>query len=488
MSEILSRRTLFERARVAAAGLGLGAMSPRSTWARPAGANDAVRVAIVGLRKRGKEHIETFLKLPGVRITALCDCDTQFLDAERAKFQDRRQKVATYVDYRKMLEDNNVDAVVVVTPDHWHALMTVWACQAGKDVYVEKPASHNIREGRRMIRAARKYGRIVQVGSQNRSDVGLRRAVPYIHEGNLGRIIRTYGIHCGERRSIGKANGPQPIPATADYDLFQGPADLVPLARRNLHYDWHWFWDTGTGEMGNIGGHQIDHNRWALGEKAVAPNVICFGGRFGYDDDGETPNTQFALFDYRPAPLIYEIRGIPRVKDARKFDRYRGRRASLCIECENGYFAGGRGGGWVYDNEGKRVKEFHGDSGRTHQDNFIAAVRSRNTADLHAPLTEGHVSATMCHMANISFRLGRRESPGAIRKAIEGNDVLEEFFDRLVRHLRANGVDLDRTQLVLGPRLTFDAQAEQFTGESADLANLFLTRNYREPFVIPEIG
>jgi predicted dehydrogenase len=454
--------------------------------AKVRGASGDIRVAIVGLRKKGKEHIKDFRKLPGVRVVALCDCDTDFLEFEAKQFKKRDESVKTCVDYRRLLDDNEIDAVVLSAPDHWHALMTVWACQAGKDVYVEKPASHGIWEGRKMVEAARKYKRIVQVGSQNRSDVGLREAIPYIQAGHLGPIKMVHSLHYGRRGSIGKVDGPQPIPSTCDYNLFQGPAPLLPLRRKQLHYDWHWIWDTGTGEMGNIGAHQIDHARWAMGQQTVAPSAVSLGGRFGYDDDGQTPNTQIVYFDYRPVPLTYEIRALTRRKGDPALDTFRGMRASLRVECEGGFFAGGRGGGWAYDNDGKRIRQFKGDGGADHQANFIKAVRSREVRDLRADIQEGHISATLCHMANISYRLGQRQSPRAIKEAVSKNDILAESVDRLLSHLEANEVDLDKHPVALGPAVTFDAEQERFVGQSAEFANMFLKRIYRPPFVVPD--
>jgi len=464
----------------AAVAVGAGTLS------RVRGANDDIRLAIVGLRKKGKEHLDIFPKVPGVRIVAICDADTQFLDAEEKKFRDRGEKVTRYVDYRRLLDDKGVDAVVIVTPDHWHALMTVWACQAGKDVYVEKPLSHNIWEGRKMVEAARKYGRIVQTGSQDRSDIGERAAVKYIRDGNLGQIKLARAISYGLRESIGRVNGPQPIPASLDYDLFQGPAPLVPLMRKELHYDWHWFWDTGTGEVGNLGAHNVDESRWAIGRKDVAPRAVTIAGRVAMHDDGQTPNTQITFFDYDPIPIVYEVRGLRRRKGLRAREHYRGTSFGMIIHCEGGYFAGGRGGGWAYDKKGKKVKQFPGDGGIGHQANFIKAVRSRKVSDLRADALEGHVTATLCHMANISYRLGRKESPEGITEAVAGNRVLAEAFERCVKHLKANEVDLDREPLTIGPVLTFDAESERFVGEFGNMANMYLRRNYREPFVVPD--
>jgi predicted dehydrogenase len=483
----LNRRSFLHRSAGVGVLLGLGARAVRSARARPLGANDAINVAIVGLRKKGIQHIEVFRKLPGVRVVALCDADTQFIDLQKAKFDERNESVKTYVDYRKLLEDQDVDAVVVATPDHLHALMTVWACQAGKDVYIEKPATHDIWEGRKMIEAAGKYGRIVAVGSQNRSDVGLREAIAYVQAGNLGEIrsMRTFAFF--PRESIGKVNGPQPVPDTVDYDLFQGPASLLPLRRRDLHYRWHWSWDTGTGELGNLGAHTIDDARWALGQDTLSTRVFALGGRFGYDDDGETPNTMIVYIDFKPVPMTYEIRGLPRAKGSSAMDDYNRLRVTMHIECEGGSFAGGRGGGFTYDHQGNRMKHFPGDGGETHQANFIEVLRSREVGDLRADLRAGHISASLCHMGNISYRLGRHERPRTIKEAVRDHPTASEAVDRLLSHLDANEIDLERNPIALGPTLTFDEGQERFVDQYGDWANMYLKRNYREPYVVPEV-
>jgi len=482
----LTRRSFIKNLTAAAActGSGLAMSAPAASKVR--GANDDIRLAIVGLRKKGKEHLDIFPKVPSVRIVALCDVDTEFLDFEAKKFKDRNERISRYIDYRRLLDDKEIDAVVIVTPDHWHALMTVWACQAGKDVYVEKPLSYSIWEGRKMVEAARKYNRIVQTGSQDRSDVGLLATAEYIKQGSLGEIKRIRAISYNLRESIGRVNGPQPIPATLDYDLFQGPAPLVPLMRTNLHYDWHWFWDTGTGEVGNLGAHNLDESRWMIGQNDIAPSVITIAGRVGMDDDGQTPNTQVSYFDYKPVPMIYEVRGLRREKSLRAREHYKGVSFGMVINCEGGYFAGGRGGGWAYDNDGKRIKQFPGDGGIGHQGNFIKAVRSRKVSDLRADVLEGHVSAALCHMANISYRIGRTEPPEKMAEAVSGNSHMAEAFDRCVEHLRANEVDLGREPLTIGPSLSFDKNSEKFTGSFSEFANMYLRRNYREPFVVPD--
>jgi len=478
--EVVSRRNFIKGAIAAGAVLTM-------PFSRAKGAGNDIRVAIVGFRSKGAQHINMFRKIEGVRVVALCDADSEILAREAAKF-DAGEKIATYTDVRKLLEDKNIDAVVTATPNHWHALITILACQAGKDVYVEKPASHSVWEGRKMIEAANKYGRIVQTGTQNRSDIGLREAVDYIQQGNLGRILWVHGLWYKRRPSIGLAGGPQKVPSNIDYDLWTGPAPLGPLRRKQLHYDWHWFWSTGNGDMANLGVHQIDDCRWIVGQDRLPDRIISLGGRFGYVDDAETPNTQLTIFDYKPAPIILEIRGLPMKKGLRAMDAYRGIRSGNIVQCENGYFAGGRGGGWAYDNSGKKIKQFKGDGGAGHQANFIEAMRSRKVSDLRADIVQGHLSAALCHMANISYRLGSQSSPDKVRQEVQQNEQALETFDRIEAHLGANEVDLTKTPIVLGAWLNVDAKKEEFVGDfPANWANRLLKRpSYREPFVIGE--
>jgi len=451
-------------------------------FSRARGANDDIRVAVVGIRSQGSNHINWFRKIPGVRVMAICDADRAFLDREAKKFAERQEKVATYVDYRKLLEDKSIDAVITATPNHWHALVTVWACQAGKDVYVEKPVSHNIWEGRQMVKAARKYHRIVQSGMQRRSDTGLKEAIQYINQGNLGKIKLIRGIVYVRRGSIGKVDGPQPVPETVDYNLWSGPAPVAPLMRKNLHYDWHWVWPTGSGDFGNNGIHFIDICRWFTGKNEVAPRVVTLGGRFGYVDDGETPNTQLVFLDYKPAPILFEVRGLPRAKGDSAMDDYLGTRAGVVVHCEGGYFVGG----WAYDSDGKKIKQFKRTGGAGHHENFIQAVRSRNVADLNAHVLEGHLSSALCHMGNISYRLGEQADRAEILERTRAARGMAETIERLQEHLLVNGVDVHETPRMLGPWLSMDPQRERFVGDFADEANMLLTRNYREPFVVPQ--
>ena len=488
----ITRRDFVKGSMAAGITLVLQGRTMRGTpFSRARGANDDIRVAVVGIRGQGSSHIEGFRSTSGARVVALCDVDQKFLDREVKKFKDRNEKVDAYTDVRKLLDDKNIDAVVIATPNHWHALLTVWACQAGKDVYVEKPVSHNIWEGRKAVEAARKYNRIVQAGTQSRSDPGPREAFEYIQEGNLGKILVARGFCYKRRASIGKVDGPQPIPASVDYNLWTGPAPLEPLMRKHLHYDWHWVWPTGNGDLGNQGIHEMDMCRWAIGQTGLPPQVMSIGGRFGYVDDGETANTQIVILDYNPTPLIFEVRGLPRKKDDSVMDTYRGNRIGVVIQCEHGYFNGGAGGGWVYDNDGKKIKQFVGDGGRIrHRANFIKAVRSRKVSDLNADILEGHLSSALCHMGNIPHRIGQLSSPDEIREVVKADNEAIEAFERFQEHLAANWIDLSKTRAVLGPRLRMNSEKEKFVGDGelgiTRWANELLTRDYREPFVVPE--
>jgi predicted dehydrogenase len=487
-----------------AAGLALGL--PRRVIggelpSKAAGVNDMVRVAVVGLGAttavggvggRGHQLIPRLREVPGVRIVALCDVDQAFVDREVQPFKDQGEEVAAYFDLRKVLDDKTIDAVVIALPNHWHALATVWACQAGKDVYVEKPFSYNIWEGRQMVAAARKYGRIVQVGTQNRSSTLLRHTFDYLRSGELGPTRFAHALVYRARDGIGKVSTPTLLPATVDYDLWCGPAPKTPLMRKQLHYEWHWFWATGNGEIGNNGVHVMDLCRWALGQNQPPPRAMSIGGRFAFDDGGETANTHIALLDYQPAPLICEVRNVSVAGGADAMGKFRNQNRGLVIDCEGGYFAGDASGGAFFDNQGKKIKDIVDDGSSksleaSHLSNFVAAVRSRKAGDLVAEALQGHLSAACCHMANISYRLGKHSMPEAIRETIRANRELLDAFERCREYLRENGVDLSATPAVLGPWVSFDAKQEQFVQDFADQANELSQRDYRRPFVVPKV-
>ncbi len=477
----MNRRTFLKNSLLTTASLSL---APAFSRAQVAGANGDIRVAVVGFNSRGKSHIEGFRSLKGVRVVALCDVDQQVLEQAAAKLKADNTPVATYQDIRKLLESKDIDVVSFATPNHWHALGTIWAVQAGKDVYVEKPVSHNVWEGQQMVAAARKYNRLVQAGTQTRSSYGIREAIEWLRAGNLGKIKLARSLCYKRRASIGKATEPCKIPATVDYDLWCGPAPKEKeLWRKKFHYDWHWVWPTGNGDLGNQGVHQVDMARWALGYEEVSPRVFAFGGRFGYEDDGTTPNTQIAWHDYQPVPILFEVRGLPQKSGADKMDQYRGFTGiSAAFECEGGFLVFPNYNSAVAcDNEGKQIKKFSGSD--DHYANFIQAVRSRKQSDLNADIREGHLSAAICHTANISYQLGHGKSPGEIQDAVKSNPDVTDALGRMEAHLAANEVDLKKTPAALGPVLTMNPQTERFTNNEA--ANKLLTREYRKPYVVP---
>jgi len=463
----MTRRSFLKRS-----SLAIGAATALAPHAKALGANDDLRVATIGFRGQGGLHLRLLRELPGVRVVAVCDADRSVLDRGRSEAERLGQKIDTYQDMRELFDNKNIDAVTVATPDHWHVLATIWACQAGKDVYVEKPLSHNIWEGRQAVEAARKHDRIVQWGNQSH---GQRTGAMHLEREGLGKIRVVFASLNRMRQSIGKVDGPQEPPSSLDYNLWCGPAPLTPLMRKNLHYDWHWVWSTGTGELGNNGIYPLDATRLSLGQNVLPKRVMSLGGRFLFDDDGETPNTQIALLQYDPGPLvIFELRNLPSEQGPKT--------AGSKAKYETGESGLPRAEGPVGDTGG-----FSAHKG--HLFNFVSAVRSRNANELRAPLIEGHLSSALVHMANISYRLGTPHSAEAAREAVQdqGSEAVE-VFDGFREHLKVNGVDFAKAQIVVGPWLEMDSTTEQFVGNSPLVAkaNELARGTYRPPFVVPE--
>ncbi len=411
------------------------------------GANDKVNVAIVGLGGRGQDHLTNYLKVGGARISALCDVNQAAL--ERTQTRVNRETGATpkgYGDMRDAFADKNVDAVSMPLPNHWHALATIWACEAGKDVYIEKPASHNIFEGIQMVAAARKYGRMVQVGSQSRSLDYKMRAIQLLHEGVIGKVYLAKGLCFKRRKSIGRKPDTA-APAGVNWDFFLGPAPMRPFNELRFAYNWHWFWDTGNGDIGNQGVHEMDLARWGMGV-GLPKSVVSTGGKFAYDDMQETPNTQIATFDYGDRELVFEVRGLLTGPEGGLQVRG-GHTIGNLFYGSDGWMAMDSHGFQVYKGETneKVMDEKAGGqiwNTQPHMENFIAACKSRNVKDLHADIEIGAASAAMCHLANISYRLG-------------------------------------------GKKLAFDAAGMHFTSAEKE-ANQMLTRPYRKPYVVPALA
>jgi len=453
-------------------------------------ANEDIRVAVIGLNGKGKSAISEVMRTQGAQLVALCDADSAVLERTVANVEkEYAVKVPhSYQDYRKVLDNKAIDAVVIVTPNHWHALMAIQACQAGKDVYCEKPVCHNIWEGRRIIEAAEKYGKIVQSGFQNRSDDGLVEAFPYLMEGNVGKIEMIRGLCYKARSSIGKNSTPLVPPSSVDYNLWLGPAQDEPIYRDKFHYDWHWSWNTGNGDIGNQGPHEIDLIRWLLGDPDHPKKVMSFGGRFGWNDAGETPNMHIASITWGEIPVFFEVRDMYIRPDTPAASSFKGRRIGVVVTCEGGEFIGGRGGGILRDKEGKKIMDWKGDAGFDHFPNFIRAVKSRNATSLRSPIESGFKSSAVAHLCNISYRMGKESSPAAMDNFVSNNEALKEAYERFNKHLGDWEIDLNSEKWTRGHELQFDAKTERFTGgDCADEANKFIKDEYRRDFAVPEI-
>ena len=435
----ISRRTLLDST---LKGAGLLAVAGHAS--RILGANDRANVAVIGVGGRGSAHINYWTKTPGARLAGLCDVNQAALERGSALAQKAAgEKPKEHADMRQVFADKDIDAVAITTPNHWHALATIWAVQAGKDVYVEKPACHNVYEGFKMVEAARKYNRMVQVGSQGRSMPLKQRAVELLSKGEIGEIYMAKGLCYKRRKSIGHTPELDQPPAGINWDYFLGPAPMRKYSENRYKYNWHWFWDTGNGDIGNQGVHEMDFARWGLGVD-LPLSVVSTGGKYVYDDDQETPNTQLASFNYGPKELVFEVRGLPTGGEAGIKSDGANKIGNVFWGAE-GWMAVGDDGLQVYkgDKSEKVMDEKSGpDAGDTipHMTNFVKAIQSRNYKDLNADVEIGVLSASLCHLANISYR---------VRKELAW-DAANRWFENDVQ------------------------------------ANLLLTRQYRRPYVVPD--
>jgi len=365
--------------------------------------------------------------------------------------------------------------------------MAIMACQAGKHAYVQKPVSHSIWEGRKMVEAARRYDRIVQAGTQHRSDPGVAEAAADIQAGKYGKVLWVHCLVLNLRESIGKVSVPQSIPSHIDYDLWCGPAPKTPLMRESFHYDWHWQWNWGDGEMGNWGPHYIDDVRHIFGWDDVPQSVIAAGGRRVWDDNGETPNMHVALFQRDGLKLVVDIRNLPRQTGTTEAATYMGLEHGNVFMCEDGMVKINLEGGQSYDPDGTPIKEYKSNRGFVHEANFIEAIRSGQRSDLNAEIEIGHLSTTMCHMANISYRVGQQATVDEIEQSMREHDDAQETIRDIVGQIEANGGDLAATPLVLGPRLEFDLEAENFSGPHAANSNRLLSYEMRKSYAVSDV-
>ncbi|NNC88262.1 MAG: Gfo/Idh/MocA family oxidoreductase [Akkermansiaceae bacterium] len=461
-----------------------GTYSLLAPHARAQGANGQLRVAVVGVKGRGGSHIGAVLSHPKARLVALCDIDAGQLERRKGDLAKKKVAVETYTDYRKMCESDDIDAITIATCNHTHTIIALTAAAHGKHVYVEKPVSHNVWEGRKLAEGQEKYGVVIAHGFQRRSETSWQEAFAWLAEGNLGKLTLARGFCYKPRRSIGKVDGPQDPPAGVDYDLWSGPRKILPIMRKQFHYDWHWQSPYGNGDLGNQGPHQLDVCRWALGDpESLPPRTISIGGRYGYDDDGDTANTQVVWLETKPAPILFEVRGLPAkgLDWKNGMDRYKGVNLGNVIEYEGGTLTGGHGSGCVVkDKDGKEVRKFSG--GQNHIHNWIDASRGGKQSPLHNA-ENGHLSAALAHIGNHSLALGKEHPQEQIAAALKDNAPLADSFERMREHLAANG--LEDIQVGHGVPLSIKPGTEEFTGEFAAAATRRDREFYRKEFTLP---
>jgi predicted dehydrogenase len=465
-------------------------------------ANEKLSVAVIGVRGRGRSHARAFAARDDCQLSYVCDVDREVGAGCAQGLAGEAGRGPKFVqDMRRIFDDPSVDVVSIATPNHWHALAAIWAMQAGKDVYVEKPVSHNISEGRRLVQASRSYGRICQAGTQKRSLAFHQQAARYIASGKLGRIELAHCCTYRLRGPIGAAGNYSP-PAGVDYDLWAGPAPAGPVVRRQFHYDWHWFWNYGNGEIGNNSIHRVDILRLLLGLSGLGRGVLCYGGRVKFHDSGQTANIQVAIHDFDGLTLVQEVRNLKTDPPCHGGDIY--------IRGSEGSLVGTEQADTVFDRQGKMVTQFAAHPGDEvghvtlsqgkyrddfqglddeHIGNFVQAVRSRRRDLQAAEILEGHYSTALCHLANISYRLAQPAAPAEIHQRLASLPVdgsVVQTFQAIQRHLAGNGVDIDDERLALGPWLAINSAAEAFVGNPA--ADALLAREYRRPFVLPELA
>ncbi|MEM1084380.1 MAG: Gfo/Idh/MocA family oxidoreductase [Verrucomicrobiota bacterium] len=454
------------------------------------GANEEIRVGLIGCGVRGNALGPQFHGLKGVRVVGISDPDTQRMENHLTKNREREGYEPTqHQDYRKILERDDIDVIVVTSPNHWHALHMVQACEAGKDVYIEKPISHKIAEVPFMLEAERKYDRIVQAGTQNRSDTGLIEAHDFIHSGEIGKITSIRGLCYRNRNSIGRCkNPPLKPPSSVDYNLWLGPAPDLPIKRANFHYDWNWVWNTGNGDVANQGVHEIDVMSWFAGDPGTPAKLNSFGQRFAWDDAGQTPNMHTSWYELGGIPAVFEVNDLWVKPGTNAAPAYKDIRVGVIVTCEGGEFRGGRSGGYIVAPDGKtRLNKFPGDAGGSHAQNFIDAVRSRKSDGLRGKLKRSGDTAAIAHLANLSYRTGKATTVADLReKTLASSPELLEVLDRQETQLKRWSIDFDKTPYHLGSEARFNPETGKVTGPLADTD--FLKPTSRGEFKLPGMG
>ncbi len=441
------------------------------------GANERINMGVIGLGNMGSGHYKSFSGRQDCNVIAVSDADSERMG--------RAENVVKHQDFRRLLDIKDIDAVVIATPNHWHSLAAIMSMQAGKHVYVEKPVSHSIWEGRKMVEASRKYNRICQAGTQQASCPAVQAAAKDVQDGKYGKVLWAHCSKLGSRKPIGKVDGPVKPPETVDYNLWAGPAPMTPIMRMKFHYDWHWQFNWGDGDMGNWAVHYLNDLRQILGWNDVPTSVIAAGGRF-WDDDGETPNMQMAMMEHRDVKVVVDVRNLPAVKVGDGGAVYLGSRGGNYIMCEKGYVRIARGGGAAYGLDGKRIVRYKGDGGSAHRTNFLNAIRADDRTLLNADIEMGHQSTVMAHLANIAWRIGAVASIDEVRESAKSNEDAVNTIDSMAKQLTNNKIDLKKMPLIAGPKLSYDNVNERFTGAHAEKANKLIRNANRKEFTVPE--
>jgi len=450
-----------------------------------AGANEQINLGLIGCGGRGTELLRAFQNIEGLNIAAMCDPDQDRVEQLGKSYQG----AAKYRDLRELLDSKDVDAVVIATPNHWHCLAAIWAMDAGKHVYVEKPLGHVNWDGQQVVNAAKRHGLVCQVGTQQRSDPMQTEIKKFLHEEKaLGEIQRVRVNRFGVRPPIGDRDTPLTPPASVDYNLWLGPAQDEPLSRNNLHYDWHWMWNTGSGEMGNWGVHILDdvRNNVFLDSIAFPQRIVAGGGRFGDGDCGETPNLHCALLDTGKQPVIVAVCNLPEQSDGQESPPSPGPGSGYVVYCEGGRFEGQRGQAAAFDADGKKIREFKGDSGAGHQQNFIDAIRNGAPSAVNAPAEIGHQSTEWCNLANVAYRAaGSGAAAEHLARELNVVDDAAELVEQMREVARAHGGS--EGEFRIGPVLTFDGTTQRFTGNGAEAGNALLRRKDRPGFEVRQV-
>lgn len=448
--------------------------------------NNTVRIAMIGCGRRAHVLINAILKIKDVAIVAVCDPDPAQMESLAAQLEKKNGSaggLTKFQDYRKLLESPDIDAVVVSSPNHWHTLHAIHAMQAGKDVYVEKPVTHELWEGRQLVAAEEKYGRIIAAGFQSRSDPGTRDGIQFVKEGNLGKIQSVHVCCFKERDSIGISKTPLTPPPGADYNLWLGPAVEMPMFREEFHYDWHWAWNTGNGDIGNQTPHEIDIANRILGDGPLPKQVRSFGGRFGWDDAGETPNLQVATYELAGVPVVIEVNNLKLSPTRNTIGARDGIRIGVVVRCEGGQLRGGTGGMYAVGEDGKQpIKKFPGDGGAGHMENFIHAVRSRRHEDIASRIRIAERAAAIAHLANVSYRSGTKT--GDLAKLSGGNPMLETILTDQARQLASWSID--SPEYSLGRVIDVDPASNKIT--TPDIDPTLIRSKGRPEFQVPDFG